>query len=131
MRSSGSQSPEYLRGVACLDAFKPLVCAPAEGAVVIQVPPSETINGFGPADHMKYGSFLQHFCHGVVESSAAAKAKPRSFGVCDSNVVSDSDKFTIGSRCDGRFDGREQSGIQAFRAEVLFADSAKLHGFAY
>lgn len=130
MRASASESAEYLGGVGCLDAFEPLVSAPTEGAVVIKVPPREAIRSFGAANHSKYCPFLEDFYLLMAEPSTATEVKPHSFGFHYPDVVSDCDARGGGLRCGGQFDGQEQSSIQAFGAEVLFANGAKLHGFA-
>jgi hypothetical protein len=127
--STRHKSAESLGRIGSLDALEPCASAPTESALVVQIPPGEAIGDLRAINDPKYRPFIEHFRGPMEETRTSAETKPGTFGAYYSDIVSDSDAICARLRRGRRFGRQEQGGIQTSLAEVLFADSAKLHGF--
>lgn len=113
-------------GSGRFDAFQPIICAPTEGTVVIEIPPREPICDLRTADDPEYCTVFQHLYRLVTPTGAAAQAKTEPSGVFHSDVVSHGCGIGSGLHDILRLDGRKQDWIQADSTEVLLAEGTEL-----
>lgn len=124
-----SKCAEYLRRVGRLDGLKPLGGTPTEGAMVVQMPPSEAVSTRWAPDHHKYVSFCKHPCRLMVETSLRAEAKSSPFRAHHPDAVPHADTPWWDLGRGGRLDREEQHWIKTLGLKVLLPNGAEFDRF--
>jgi hypothetical protein len=120
---------QSLGGTGLCDGLQPLAGAPADRAVVFELPPHEAIGVLGATHDSQLVAILEHLDGWVDKACGVPHAKPSTLGIHHSHIASHGDEGSCGGGYRRWLCRGEQGQVQSPRQEVLVAKRSESHGF--